>query len=77
MPPLHSPIPSPLPCQAYRYDLDRPGWSPDWLAPEVLDQLRTDHEARQALEAEVQVRVGGMVGRRNGFAGFHCGCNGL
>jgi DNA-directed RNA polymerase II subunit RPB1 len=40
--------------EVYRYDLDRPGWSPDWLAPEVLDQLRTDHEARQALEAEVQ-----------------------
>lgn len=51
-PPCH---PSP---QVYRYDLDRPGWSPDWLAPEVLDQLRTDHEARQVLEAEVQVRVG-------------------
>lgn len=61
-------FPHPPPChpspQVYRYDLDRPGWSPDWLAPEVLDQLRTDHEARQVLEAEVQVRWGG--------AGGHC-----
>lgn len=63
--PLTSP---PLPPQAYRYDLDRPGWSPDWLAPEVLDQLRTDHEARQALEAEVQVRS-----RISGGAIAQCG----
>ncbi|KAL4452229.1 hypothetical protein ABPG75_007891 [Micractinium tetrahymenae] len=38
----------------YRFDLDRPGWAPDWLSPEVLDTLRTDNEARSLLDAEVQ-----------------------
>lgn len=47
--------------EAYRYDLDRPGWAPDWLAPKVLEGLRTDGEMRAALEGELQ--VGGMHSR--------------
>ncbi len=39
----------------YHFDLDRPGWAPDWLSPEVLDMLRTNNEARALLDAEVQV----------------------
>lgn len=47
--------PPPGPLQMYHFDLDRPGWAPDWLSPEVLDMLRTNNEARALLDAEVQV----------------------
>jgi hypothetical protein len=36
----------------YVYDLDLPRWKPDWLEQETLDQLRTDLEARQLIDAE-------------------------
>ncbi|PSC72236.1 DNA-directed RNA polymerase II subunit 1 [Micractinium conductrix] len=39
--------------EVYRYELDRPGWAPDWLDPAVLDVLRTDSEARAMLEGEI------------------------
>ncbi|GAB4819036.1 hypothetical protein N2152v2_006082 [Parachlorella kessleri] len=39
---------------AFKYELDRMNWSPDWLDPIVLDGLRSDLEARQMLDAEFQ-----------------------
>ena len=53
--------------QVYRYELDRPGWAPDWLDPAVLDVLRTDSEARAMLEGEILVSAGGCSCRQQRF----------
>jgi DNA-directed RNA polymerase II subunit RPB1 len=38
--------------EAFRWELDRPGWAPEWAAPAALEALRTDLEARMALDEE-------------------------
>ena len=48
--------------QTYRYDLDRASWAPDWLSPRVLEELRSDGEARATLDAELKVGWMGLGG---------------
>eukprot|EP00192_Tetraselmis_astigmatica_P001786 CAMPEP_0117656308 /NCGR_PEP_ID=MMETSP0804-20121206/4737_1 /TAXON_ID=1074897 /ORGANISM="Tetraselmis astigmatica, Strain CCMP880" /LENGTH=1576 /DNA_ID=CAMNT_0005462705 /DNA_START=256 /DNA_END=4982 /DNA_ORIENTATION=- len=38
--------------EKYGYNLDAPRWGPDWLDPDTLNTLRTNIEARQAIDAE-------------------------
>jgi hypothetical protein len=60
----------------FRYELDRPGWSPDWLDPEVLDTLRSDLDARQVLEAEfVQLEEDQRVMQTEVMRSGDTGCN--
>ena len=58
--------------EVYGYPLDRPGYAPDWLDAGLLERLRTDLEARQALEEEYRVSRGGESGGRRvvGRAGW-------
>ena len=44
----------------YRYDLDSTSAGPDWLSPEVLEELRSSAEARMMVDEEYQVRAGEM-----------------
>jgi hypothetical protein len=46
-----------MPADAFKYELNRTNWQPDWLDPAMLDSLRSDLEARQMLDAEYEVRV--------------------
>jgi DNA-directed RNA polymerase II subunit RPB1 len=60
----------------FRYELDRPGWSPDWLDPEVLDTLRSDLDARQVLEGEfVQLEEDQRVMQTEVMRSGDTGCN--
>eukprot|EP00873_Tetraselmis_striata_P038203 jgi/Tetstr1/458467/TSEL_004322.t2 len=38
----------------YEYDLDKPRWKPDWLEQEMLEELRTNLEARQLIDSEYE-----------------------
>ena len=38
--------------ERYEYLVDDPKWQPDWLSHEQLEALRSDLDARQAVEAE-------------------------
>ena len=38
--------------EQYEYLVDDPKWQPDWLSHEQLEALRSDLDARQAVEAE-------------------------
>jgi DNA-directed RNA polymerase II subunit RPB1 len=36
----------------YKYELDRPGWSPDWMDTVFLEEIVRDDDAREALQEE-------------------------
>jgi DNA-directed RNA polymerase II subunit RPB1 len=37
---------------AYKWEFDRPGWSPDWVHPEILEDLRNELDSRMLLDEE-------------------------
>ena len=51
----HAPAAAAPAADAFKFELDRPGWAPDWLDPGMLEALRSDLEARALLEAEYTV----------------------
>lgn len=61
---------------AFKWDIDKIGWAPDWVEPTMLEELRNDIEARMLLDEEYrQLEEDQRVLQTEVMKGGEPGCN--